>query len=302
MTALFKDHGLGIGLRPQHFSHLKTKPHPSLQWVEALTENYLSWNELPKPNSRRHLLEIRKNIPIALHGVSLSVGSIGLDRTSYLQSLKELADQVEPLWISDHLCWTTHQGVNHHDLLPLPYTQEAINTVVENVQRAQDQLKRHILLENLSSYVEFASSEMTEWEFLAEIAKRADCGILLDINNVYVSSINHRFDPLKYLSAIPRERIGQIHLAGHSIQDGYLVDTHDAPVCTEVWDLFRWASENLGLASTMIEWDAKIPEFSVLMTEVEKAGAIRNDVAENHKSHISPSFGEKGEVSDSLTL
>jgi hypothetical protein len=302
MSALFKDRGLGVGLRPQHFKHFKTNPHPSLQWVEALTENYLSWNELPKPNSRRHLLEIRKNIPIALHGVSLSVGSVGSDRAPYLRSLKELADQAEPLWISDHLCWTSHQGVNHHDLLPLPYTSEAIDTVVENIQRAQDFLKRRILLENLSSYVEFGASEMTEWEFLAEIAKRADCGILLDINNVYVSSVNHGFDPLTYLRKIPRERIGQIHLAGHSLQDGYLVDTHDAPVSPEVWQLFRWATENLGLASTMIEWDAKIPDFSVLVDEIEKAGAIRDNVTKNQALHTRNSSREKGEISDSLSL
>jgi hypothetical protein len=280
-TPLFKDHGLGVGLRPQHFLHFKTRSHPSLQWAEALTENYLPWDELPNPNSKRHLLEIRKNIPIALHGVSLSVGSIGMDRSHYLKALKELADQVEPLWISDHLCWTSchqeNQSINHHDLLPLPYTQEAIDVVVENVLRAQDFLKRRILLENLSSYIEFAAPEMSEWEFLTEVSTRADCGILLDINNVYVSSVNHGFDPLDYLKAIPSERIGQIHLAGHSVKDGYLLDTHDAPVCKEVWELFRWVTRNIGLASTMVEWDAKIPEFSALVAEAEKAEAIRKE-------------------------
>jgi hypothetical protein len=295
-SRLFKDHGLGIGLRPQHFHHFKTQPHPSLQWVEALTENYLPWDELPYPNSRRHLLEIRKNIPIALHGVSLSVGSVGADRSEYLKSLKELADQVEPLWISDHLCWTSHQQknsqekktINHHDLLPLPYTKEAIDIVVENVQRAQDFLKRRILLENLSSYVEFSASEMTEWEFLREISTRADCGILLDINNVYVSSVNHGFDPLDYLKAIPSERIGQIHLAGHSVKDGYLLDTHDSSVCKEVWELFRWVTRNIGLASTMVEWDAKIPELSVLVAEAEKAKDIRKEKGQirDNPSHV----------------
>ncbi len=160
--------------------------------------------------------------------------------------------------------------------MPLPYTREAVHTVVENVSRAQDFLKQRILLENVSSYIEFASSEMTEWEFLAEIARRADCGILLDINNVYVNSVNHGFDPIRYLQSLPSERIGQIHLAGHSVKDGYLIDTHDAPVCDEVWELFRWATRHFGLISTMIEWDSKIPEFSVLEDELKKADKIRN--------------------------
>jgi hypothetical protein len=263
--SFFQDHGLGVGLRPAHFSVFKEQPPRSLQWVEALTENYLPWAQLPKPKSLKNLLEVRKNIPIALHGVSLSVGSADGLHKEYLSALKTLVDQVEPLWVSDHLCWTASAGENSHDLLPLPYTREAMDAVVNNVLRTQDTLKRRI----------FASSEMTEWEFLTEIARRADCGILLDINNVYVSSVNHGFDPLEYLRAIPRERIGQIHLAGHSVKDGYLIDTHDAPVCDEVWQLFRWTTHNLGLASTMVEWDAKIPEFSVLEAEVLKAGKIR---------------------------
>jgi len=275
----FPDHGLGVGLRPPHFSLFKDQPPRALGWVEALTENYLSWDQLPRPNSRRRLLEIRKNIAVALHGVSLSVGSADGVSGDYLKSLKELADQVEPLWISDHLCWTSNAGENFHDLLPLPYTCETIDTVVANVSRVQDFLGRRILLENLSSYVEFSCSEMTEWEFLSEIARRADCGILLDVNNVYVNSVNHAFDPLEYLRAIPRERIGQIHLAGHSVKEGYLIDTHDAPVCAEVWELFQWTTRHLGMASTMIEWDAKIPEFSVIEAEIEKAGAIRNSVS-----------------------
>lgn len=286
-SRLFSDQGLGVGLRPKHYPLFKTQPPQLLNWVEALTENYLSWTELPHPNSRRHLLEIRKNIPIALHGVSLSVGSAQCDRTPYLKALRELANQVEPLWISDHLCWTSHKGENFHDLLPLPYTSDAIDTVVANVLRAQDFLKRRILLENLSSYVEFPGSEMTEWEFLAEIASRADCGILLDVNNVYVSSVNHGFDPLEYLRAIPRERVGQIHLAGHSVKDGYLIDTHDAPVCDEVWELFRWTTKHLGLASTMIEWDDKIPEFSVIEAEIEKAGKIRKEFSKKGEARVS---------------
>lgn len=285
-SRLFSDYGLGVGLRPKHSSLFKSKPPKQLGWVEALTENYLSWDQLSRPNSRKNLLEIRKNISIALHGVSLSVGSATGDRTAYLKALKELADQVEPLWISDHLCWTSHQGQNFHDLLPLPYTREAINTVVANVLRAQDFLKRRILLENLSSYVEFSSSEMTEWEFISEIARRADCGILLDVNNVYVSAINHGFDPLDYLRAIPRERVGQIHLAGHSVKDGYLIDTHDAPVCDEVWKLFRWTTKHLGLASTMIEWDANIPEFSVIEAEIAKAGKIREELSKKGGAHV----------------
>jgi hypothetical protein len=276
--SFFQDHGLGVGLRPAHFSRFKEQPPRSLQWVEALTENYLPWSQLPKPKSLKNLLEVRKNIPVALHGVSLSVGSADGINPDYLAALKTLVDEVEPFWVSDHLCWTSSSGQNSHDLLPLPYTREAMDTVVANVLRAQDYLKRRILLENLSSYVEFSSSEMTEWEFLTEIAQRADCGILLDVNNIYVSSVNHGFDPLEYLRALPRERVGQIHLAGHTVKEGYLIDTHDAPVCDEVWELFRWTAQHLGLVSTMIEWDAKIPEFSVLEAEILKAGAIRESL------------------------
>jgi hypothetical protein len=276
---MFPDQGLGIGLRPTHYQRFKKDPPRSLGWVEAITENYLPWDLLPRPRSKRHLLEIRQNIPVALHGVSLSLGSEDGARAVFLKALKELADEVEPLWISDHLCWSSLQGENFHDLLPLPYTEEAIDVVVKNILRTQDTLKRRILIENLSSYVTFSSSEMTEWEFLSEVVRRADCGILLDINNVYVSSVNHGFDPIEYLRAIPRERIGQIHLAGHSVKDGYLIDTHDAPVCAEVWELFRWSTRHLGLYSTMIEWDSDIPELEVLEAEIAKAGKIRKEIS-----------------------
>lgn len=209
-----------------------------------------------------------------MHGVSLSLGSTDPLSQTYLKSLKKLTDQVQPLWISDHLSWTSYEGQHLHDLLPLPYTEEAIRHVVERIKQVQDFIGERILLENLSSYVEFESSEMPEWQFLSEIAHRADCGILLDVNNVYVSSRNHGFDPIQYLENIPLERVGQIHLAGHSVVGKYLIDTHDAPVCPEVWELYRWTTQNLGAVTTMIERDKNIPALGDLIKELGQAKAI----------------------------
>jgi uncharacterized protein len=230
------------------------------------------------PGRSAQLLEkVRARLPVVLHGVSLSIGSAdSLDR-GYLARLRELIHRIEPAWVSDHLCWTGVDGENLHDLMPLPYTHEALTHVVDRISAVQDTLGRRILIENVSSYVEFAHSEMQEWEFVREVLERADCGLLLDVNNIYVSSVNHGFDPVKYLRAIPANRVAQIHLAGHTRKDGYLIDTHDHPVCPEVWDLYRLAVREFGLVSAMIERDAEIPDWDTLDAEVRMIGRIRDE-------------------------
>ena len=258
--------GFGLGLRVDHYEAILAD-RPPVDWFEVLTENYL----VPGGKPLNYLMRIRERYPVAMHGVSLSIGSTApLDR-DYLRQVKALAARLEPEWVSDHLCWTGVAGRNSHDLLPLPYTREAVDHVAARVRTVQDVLERRILLENVSSYVSFRDSPLTEWEFLAEIAERADCLILLDVNNIYVSSVNHEFDPLAYLSAIPPARVQQIHLAGHEDHGDYLVDTHDHPVRDEVWDLYASALRRLGPVSTMIERDDHIPPLAELCAELEQA-------------------------------
>lgn len=275
------DLGLGLGFRSEHTREVLelNGGRPSgLSWFEAVSENYMKDGGRPLSVLER----IRRDFPVVLHGVSLSIGSVDpLDR-DYLKRLKALVDRIDPAMLSDHCCWAGVNGQSLHDLVPLPFTREAIRHVAERVARVQDFLGRRILLENVSSYITFTHSEMTEWEFLAEIARRADCGILLDVNNVYVSSVNHGFDPVDYLSGIPTDRIGQIHLAGHSrkeTEDGhvYLIDTHDHPVCDEVWELYAKTLQRHGDIPTMIEWDAEIPSLARLLEEMAKAGRIRDE-------------------------
>jgi uncharacterized protein (UPF0276 family) len=231
-----------------------------------------------------HYLErIRERYPLVMHGVSLSIGSTAPLDLQYLRELKQLAARIEPHWISDHLCWTGVDGVNLHDLMPLPYTEEALRHVADRVTHVQDFLGRRILLENVSSYVSYTSSEMTEWEFLAELAARADCEILLDINNIYVSSVNHGFDPREFLDAVPGERVRQFHLAGHQNHGHYIVDTHDAPIVAPVWELYQAAVARFGDVATMIERDAHIPPLAELVSELEVArrlaGAVQQQAA-----------------------
>jgi uncharacterized protein (UPF0276 family) len=221
---------------------------------------------------------IVERYPVAMHGVSLSIGSSdGLD-AAYLAELKALATRVQPLWVSDHLCWTGVQGRNSHDLLPLPYSEEALRLVVRHVDQVQNTLGRRILLENVSSYLEYRSSEMSEWAFLREVSEQADCLLLLDVNNIYVSGINHGFDPIAFLNHLPVERVQQIHLAGHSDHGDYIVDTHDHPVAEPVWDLYRHACSCFGEVATMIERDDDIPELDVLIAELDRARAIAAEV------------------------
>ena len=266
MALLSSSLGFGLGLRVDHYEAILAD-HPPVDWFEALTENYLVPGGKPLDN----LMRIRDRYPMVMHGVSLSIGSTQpLDR-NYLAQVKALAARLEPHWVSDHLCWTGIAGRNMHDLLPLPYTEEALANVVERVRTVQDFLGRRILLENVSSYVTYRDSQLTEWEFLREIAQRADCLILLDVNNIYVSSVNHEFDPLDYLQAIPVDRVQQIHLAGHENHGDYLIDTHDHPVPDPVWELYGAALRRFGSVSTMIERDANIPPLEELCAELDAA-------------------------------
>jgi uncharacterized protein len=258
--------GFGLGLRVDHYEAILSG-RPPVEWFEALTENYL----VPGGKPLHYLTRIRERYPVALHGVSLSIGSTHpLDR-EYLAKLKALAARIEPEWISDHLCWTGVGGKNAHDLLPLPYTEEALANVVGRVRAVHDFLGRRILLENVSSYVTFRDSPLTEWEFLCAVAEQADCLILLDVNNIYVSSVNHEFDPHDYLNAIPVERVQQFHIAGHENHGDYLIDTHDHPVPDPVWSLYDAAVRRFGSVSTMIERDANIPPLEDLVAELETA-------------------------------
>ncbi len=266
--------GFGLGLRPQHYADFLAGPQP-VDWLELIAENYM----VPGGKPLAMLDAIRADYPVALHGVSLSIGSTDpLDR-DYLTRLKQLARRVEPLWVSDHLCWTGVAGRNSHDLLPLPCSEEALRLVVANVRQVQDVLGERILLENVSSYLEFSDSVMSEWAFLKAVAEQADCLLLLDVNNVYVSSVNHGFDPREYLRQLPAERIQQIHLAGHSDHGDYIVDTHDHPVCNAVWALYRDACIRFGEVAAMIERDDHIPPLAELIAELDQARGIAAEAA-----------------------
>ncbi|HEV8718167.1 MAG TPA: DUF692 domain-containing protein [Candidatus Binatia bacterium] len=261
--------GHGVGLRTQHFSRL-WEGTARVDWFEAISENFMVRGGRPLAA----LEKARETAPLVLHGVSLSLGSTDPLNLTYLDGLNALIRRFEPAWVSDHLCWGSVGGHYAHDLLPLPYTEEALVHVSERVQAIQDHLGRQILIENVSSYLTFSHSTLPEWEFLAEIAERADCGILLDVNNVYVSATNHGFAAEQYIAEVPADRVGQIHLAGHADMGTYLFDTHDGPVIAPVWDLYRLAVRRCGRVSTLIEWDDKIPEFDILRAEAERARKI----------------------------
>ncbi len=265
--------GFGIGLRPKHYPEILGH-WPRVDWFEVITENFLVAGGRPL----RVLEAVRARYPVVLHGVSLSVGSADPLNFDYLRRVRALIDWVEPAWVSDHLCWTGVGGVNLHDLLPLPFTEETLRYVIERVRRVQDFLGRQILLENVSSYFEYAHSTIPEGEFLGAVAEGADAGILLDVNNLYVNATNHGFDPLQYLAALPVERIGQIHLAGYADRGTFLHDTHDHPVWPPVWQLYRAAIQRFGWVSTLIEWDAAIPPLDEVLAEANKARAIAEDV------------------------
>ena len=262
--------GFGLGLRTELYAAF-AEPQPGVDWLEVISENYL----VPGGKPLHHLDRIRQDVPMVMHGVSMSIGSTDPLDLAYLRELKALAERIEPAWISDHLCWTGVDHHNLHDLLPLPYTEAALRHVVQRVQQVQDVLGRRLLLENVSSYVSFAGDEMSEWEFIAELAQRADCELLLDVNNVYVSSVNHGFDAKRFIDAMPRERVRQIHLAGHEDHGSYLVDTHDHPVCEAVWSLYAHTVQRLGPVPTMIERDDHIPPLAELLAELDQARTIQ---------------------------
>ena len=266
----FPDLGIGIGLRTVHFGEILAR-QPRIDWFEVLSENFMETGGRPL----YVLDQVVERYPVALHGVSLSIGSTDpLDR-DYLRKLKELAARTRAHWVSDHLCWTGVMGRNVHDLLPMPYTEQALRHTVERVRAVSDVLERPLVLENPSSYVEFAASSMPEWEFLARLAEKADCGLLLDVNNVYVSAFNHRFDPRVYIDAIPADRVVQYHLAGHTHKGTHIVDTHSDHAVPEVWELYGRACRRTGKVSTLYEWDEDIPDFETVHAEARKAAAWR---------------------------
>lgn len=270
--------GFGLGLRPQHYGDI-LDGKPNVDWFEAISENYM----VPGGQPLKILDQIRARYPIVLHGVSLSIASTAPMDHDYLKNLKTLADRVEPEFVSDHLCWTGVHGVNLHDLLPVPYTYEALDHVVDRVNQVQDFIGRPIALENVSSYVQFDQSEMPEWEFVAEMSKRTGCWLVFDVNNVFVSAFNHGFDAQAYIDAIPADRVVQFHLAGHEHNMTHIIDTHDAMVCDEVWDLYRASVRRFGRVSTIIERDDDIPPLSDMVSELNIARDIAEEIFREEK-------------------
>ena len=259
----------GLGLRTAHYQALLERAQP-LDWLEIISDNYMVAGGKPMAM----LDALRERYPMVMHGVALSIGAVTGPDPAYLDRLALLARRVEPAWISDHLCWTGVHGHQLHDLLPLPYTDEALRTVVRNVSRVQERLGRRILLENVSSYLEFEASSCSEWQFIRAVCDEADCDLLLDLNNIHVSAVNHGFDAMAYLRHMPAGRIRQIHLAGHSDHGDHLVDTHDHPVADPVWALYREALSLFGPVPTMIERDDHIPPLAELLAELDIARGI----------------------------
>jgi len=272
-----KNLGFGLGLRTEHYTEIlaaKTAGIPlGIDWFEVLTENYL----VPGGKPLYYLDAICAEYPVALHGVSLSIGSADPLNRDYLQAIKELAKRTQAHWISDHLCWTGYAGNNMHDLLPLPYTQPVLDHVVSRILQAQDFLEQPLVLENVSSYISYKESTFSEIEFLVEIVKKTDCFLLVDINNIYVSAHNHAFNAHDYIAAIPADKVQQMHLAGHSHKEKYIIDTHDHNITDAVWQLYASAIQHFGLISTIIERDANIPPLPELLLELNKARSIAKD-------------------------
>jgi uncharacterized protein (UPF0276 family) len=293
MAIEFPALGHGIGLRPPHYAEV-VESHPPVDWFEVITENFM----VAGGNPRHVLRQVRARYPVVLHGVSLSIGSVDPIDEAYLTGLAALADEIEPAWISDHLCWSSFGGHTGHDLWPLPFTEEALGHVVRRVQDVQERLRRPILIENVSSYLEFAHSTLPEWEFLSEVARRADCGLLLDVNNVFVSAHNHGFEAAEFLAGIPVERVKQIHLAGHRDEGTHLLDTHDHAVCDGVWALYRAAVRRFGAVPTIIERDDDIPPLAAVLAESRQAAAIEAEVlaarpaSAEARSHVARTHAE----------
>lgn len=273
--------GYGLGLRKEHYETVLNE-RPNVDWFEIVSENYMVDGGKPLD----YLTRIREHYPMVMHGVSMSIGSTEPLNFDYLKQLKELIKRVEPEWISDHLCWTGVNGLNLHDLMPMPYTEEAIQHIADRVSQVQDYLGQQILLENVSSYVSYSDSVMSEWEFYSEVTQRADCNMLLDINNIYVSAYNHNFDPYTYLTAMPSERVHQFHLAGHTHENNLIIDTHDHPIADPVFDLYAAAVEHFGRVSTMVERDDNIPPLPELLAELEQVKNIAENYFKNNESNL----------------
>ncbi len=273
--SLYPELGFGLGLRTTHYDEILKNDFP-IDWFEIISENFI--NVGGKPYAI--LKSIRERYPIVMHGVSLSIGGCDPLDLNYLKQLKTLANDIDAAWISDHLCWTGVNGINFHDLLPLPFTQESLTHVVERVKQVQDLLGRRILLENTSSYITYKHSSISESEFLKEVSIQADCLILLDINNVYVNSVNHDFNPIEYIKSIPKNRVQQIHLAGHEDHVDYIIDTHDQPIANKVWQLYKQAINHFGFISTMIERDDNIPPINELILELNLARDVVKDIVD----------------------
>jgi uncharacterized protein (UPF0276 family) len=261
--------GLGVGLRSQHYPHI-LQHWPAVDWFEIITENFLDIEGWPA-----HVLDtVAERYPVAMHGVALAIGNTAPLDLDYLRKVKHLAARTRALWVSDHLCWTGIAGRNTHDLLPLPLTEATLAHVAARVRQVQDILERPLLLENPSSYLSYTQDTLNEWDFLRELANAADCALLLDVNNVYVSSVNHGFDPYTYLAGLPHGRVVQMHIAGHSHCGTHIIDTHDKPVAAPVWQLYREAQRLCGGCATLLEWDSGIPPFPELMQELHKARGL----------------------------
>lgn len=273
----FPNLGIGIGLRIPHYEDI-FRLKPAIDWFEIISENFMVEGGKPIEN----LEKILAHYPVVQHGVTLSIGGPAPLDFDYLKKLKALANKTKTPWISDHLCWGHLPGAHYHDLLPLPYTKEVIKYVAERARIVQDYLERPFALENLSSYVAFKQDEMTEWQFYSEVVEKADIYMMLDVNNIYVSSRNHGFDPREYYQNIPIERVLQIHLAGHTDKGDYVLDTHDHPVRNEVWELYGEIYPLTGGVSTLLEWDDNFVSFEETWAEALKAKQYQQSLHEQH--------------------
>ncbi len=280
----FTDYGIGLGLRVPHYDHILSE-QPTVDWFEIISETFMVDGGRPLEVLERILAQYK----VVQHGVSLYLGSTDFPNRDHLKKLKALTKRTKTPWLSDHLCWGSVDGTVSHDLLPLPYTVAAAKHVAANIRLARDYLELPIAVENVSSYTEFHASEMTEWEFLTEVVERADCGILLDVNNIYVSSQNHGFDPFDYLNAIPHHRVAQMHIAGHTKFEKYILDTHDHPVLDPVWKLYAHATRLCGVTATLLEWDDKIPSFQEVHDEALKANAYITEA----RAALGPGFRDR---------
>lgn len=265
------DLGVGVGFRVPHYAHV-VENRPPMDWFEVISENFMVDGGSPL----HYLDRLRAHYPVVPHGVSLSLGGKG--DPEHLARLCAFVERLDPPWVSDHLCFTGADHINAHELLPLPYTPEMGAHVIRRIREVKARLGRVFAIENVSSYLSYRASRMTEWEFLSEVLEGADCALLLDVNNVFVSSVNHGFDPVAFIDGIPHDRVVQIHLAGHTVLEGYRIDTHDAPVCDEVWDLYAYAISRIGPVSTLVEWDGNIPAWDRLSEEAARARALRASV------------------------